>query len=491
MIRTQGLATLILLLSISLTGCMVGPDFHHPCPPNTTKYTKTSLPPKTVSTPSIARGGKSQYFVDGKDIPAEWWKLFHSPELNALICQGLNNSPNLAAAKAALHVAQETLNAQIGTSLYPQVTLQLNAQRNRVSGASFGGGSSNSLFNLYNVSVPVTYTLDVFGGLHRQIEALEDQVNYQQFQLEAAYLTLTSNIVTTTITIASLEEQVQATLELIKLQHDQLRIVKGQFHLGGVSQANVLSLEAQLAQTEASLPPLKQSLAQSRHALAVLVGVLPSEMSIPPLDLDKIHLPEHLPVSLPSNLVRQRPDIRSSEALLAAASAQIGVATANMLPQITLSGSYGWVNTSTGTFFNANNAVWNLGGALAQPIFNGGALRAQRREAIAAFQQAAQQYRQTVLQAFQNVADVLRAVQHDAETLQAQRTAELASRRSMFLTQEQFKLGGVNYVDLLTANQQYRLALIRRIQAQAIRYNDTAALFQALGGGWWNKCKLG
>jgi NodT family efflux transporter outer membrane factor (OMF) lipoprotein len=485
--RTQGLAVLISLLSISLTGCMVGPDFHSPKPPQTPRYTRTPVPQKTVSTPSVPRGGKSQYFVAGKDIPAEWWKLFHSPALNALIQQGLDNSPNLAAADAALRVAEETLRAQIGALLYPQVNLQMTAQRNHSSVAAFTGTSGSNLFNLYNVSVPVTYTLDVFGGLHRQIEAYLDQVDYQQYQLEAAYLTLTGNIVTTAITIASLEEQVDATLELIRLQHEQMRIVKGQFNLGGASQANVLSLEAQLAQTEASLPPLQQSLAQSRHALAVLVGSLPSEITIPKFDLDKINLPTQLPVSLPSNLVRQRPDIRSSEALLAAASAQIGVATANMLPQITLSGNYGWTSTSTGTFFNAKNTIWNFGGGLVQPIFNGGALRAQRRAAIDAYEQAAAQYKQTVLQAFQNVADALRAVQHDAEALKAQRDSELASRRSMFLTQEQFKLGGVNYVDLLTANQQYRLALIRRIQAQATRYNDTAALFQALGGGWWNQ----
>ncbi|HSW70172.1 MAG TPA: efflux transporter outer membrane subunit [Gammaproteobacteria bacterium] len=482
--------SVLLLLSISLSACMVGPNFHSPRAPQTTRYTETKMPKKTVSTAGIIQGGKPQYFVNGKDIPGEWWKLFHSRQLNVLIQRGLNNSPNLAAAEAALRVAQETLNAQIGTSLYPQVNLQVNAQRNRTAGASFGGGSGSNIFNLYNVSIPVTYTLDLFGGLHRQIEGLQAQVVYQNFQLEAAYLTLTSNIVTTAITIASLEEQIESTRELVKIQRNQLRIVKGQFNLGGASQANVLSQEAQLAQTEASLPPLEQNLSVSRHALAVLVGSLPSEIIIPSFDLDKIVLPEHLPVSLPSSLVRQRPDVRSAEALLHAAMTQIGVATANMLPQITLSGNYGWVNTSTGTFFNANNTIWNFGVGVLQPVFNGGALRAQRREAIAAYQQSAAQYKQTVLQAFQNVADALRAVQHDAETLKAQRNSEMAARRSMFLTEEQYKLGGVNYVTLLTANQQYRLALVNRIQAQATRYNDTVALFAALGGGWWNRDKM-
>lgn len=488
--RIREVIFFISLASLSLSGCMVGPNFHSPAPPATTKYTPGYLPQKTINTRGISEGGKTQYFVNGKDIPAEWWTLFHSPKLNALVQQGLDNSPNLAAAEAALRVAQETLNAQIGTSLYPQVNLQLNATRNHNSLASVTGTNASSLFNLYNVSIPVTYTLDVFGGLHRQIEALQDQVNYQQFQLEAAWLTLTSNIVTTAITIASLEEQIDSTRELVKIQENQLRIVNGQFALGGVSKANVLSQEAQLAQTQASLPPLEQKLAVANHSLAVLVGSFPSELAIQRFDLDKIVLPSRLPVSLPSLLVRQRPDIRASEALLAAASAQIGVATANMLPQITLSGAYGWTSVSTGNFFNAKNNVWNFGGALLQPVFNGGALRAQRREAIAAYDQAAAQYRQTVLQAFQNVADALRAVQHDAETLKAQRASEMAARRSMELTQEQFKLGGVNYVVLLTANQQYRLALISRIQAQATRYNDTVALFQALGGGWWNQEKM-
>jgi len=488
--RIYGLLLSTLLTAIFLTGCMVGPDFHTPKSPDTTRYTEKSLPEKTVSTPGIAQGGRSQYFVEGRDIPAEWWTLFHSRALNALVQQGLDNSPNLAAAEAALRVSQETLNAQIGTSMYPQVTLQASAQRNHASTAAFSGTNKSNLFNLYNVGFPVTYTLDVFGGLRRQIEGLRAQVEYQQFQLEAAWLTMTSNIVTTAISIASLQEQIQATRELVRIQTDQLRIVKGQFNLGGVSQANVLSQEAQLAQTEASLPPLEQKLAQSTHALAVLVGTFPSNLATPRLDLDKITLPTHLPVSLPTSLVRQRPDIRASEALLASASAQIGVATANLYPVFNLTGNYGWTNTSTGTFFSPSNNVWSFGGTLLQPVFNGGALQAQKRGAIDAYQQAEAQYRQTVLQAFQNVADALRAVQHDAETLRAQRRSEMASRRSMLLTQEQFKLGGVNYVVLLTANQQYRLALISRIQAQATRYIDTAALFQALGGGWWNQNRI-
>ena len=477
----------VILLSGVMTSCMVGPNFHSPQAPATHRYTSTSMPKKTASTSGLRQGGQAQYFVDGKDIPGEWWKLFRSPQLDALVRQGLANSPNLAAAEASLRVAQEALNAQIGSTLFPQANLQVTGTRNHLSLASVAGGSGSALYNLYNVSVPVTYTFDLFGGLRRQIESMSDQVLYQQFQLEAAWLTLTSNIVTTVITISSLEDQIKATRELVKIQEDQLRIVKGQFNLGGVSMSNVLSQQAQLAQTQASLSPLEQNRDKAVHALAVLVGSLPSDLTPPKIDLDKIHLPTQLPVSLPSSLVRQRPDIRASEALLASASAQIGVATANMLPQISLTGAFGYTSTSTGTFFTPANKVWNYGGQLLQPVFNGGALLAQKRQAVDAYQQAAAQYRQVVLTAFQNVADTLRALQHDAQALQSLRNAELASRRAMQLASEQFKLGGVNYVVLLTANQQYRLAFISRIQAQATRYNDTAALFQALGGGWWNQ----
>ena len=485
--KTKGLYFPILILSASLTGCMVGPNFHTPSAPATNRYTEGVLPKKTVNTPSVSQGGKAQQFVMGQDIPAQWWALFHSPDLNRLVEQGLVNSTNLASAQAALRVAQETLNAQIGASFFPSMNLQVSGQRNRVTTAAFGGGSSVALYNLYNVSVPISYTLDLFGGLRREVESLRAQVDYQQYQLEAAYLTLTANIVTTAITAASLQAQIQATHELVNIQQDQLRIIRGQFNVGAASEANVLSQEAQLAQTQASLPPLEQSLAQSHHALAVLVGSLPSEVQIPRFDLDKLKLPTQLPVSLPSLLVQQRPDIRASEALLASASAQVGVATANLLPRLNLTGSYGYTNTSTGNLFSTNTNVWNFGGALVQPLFNGGALRAQKRGAVAAYEQAAAQYRQTVLVAFQNVADTLRALEHDAQTLRAQKSAEIASKRSMILTQQQFKLGSVSYVLLLTANQQYQQARIGRIQAQAARYNDTAALFQALGGGWWNQ----
>lgn len=480
------LSLITTLLSIALSGCMVGPNFHSPAAPETKAYTASPQPKKTLSTPSVGSAGKSQYFADGQDIPAAWWTLFHSPALNDLIQTGLANSPTLAAAEATLRQTKETVNAQVGLALYPSVNASLSGERQRFSDATFGVNHS-SLFNLYNASVSVTYTLDFFGGARRGIEALQAQVDYQRFQVEAAYLTLTSNIVTTAITVASLEEQLKATHELIQAQADQLVIAKKQFHLGGISGGDVYAQESQLAQTQASLPPLEQSLAQSRHALAVLIGAFPSDAHIPDFKLNSLQLPTTLPVSLPSALAHQRPDIRASEALLHAANAQIGVATANLFPQITLNGGYGWEAASPNNLFKNHAAVWSYGSTLLQPIFQGGALRAQKRAAIDAHDAAAAQYRQTVLQAFQNVADTLRALQHDAELLHSQTNAEISARKSLDLTQKQYRLGGVSYLSLLTANKQYQQAKIGKIQAQAARYTDTAALYQALGGGWWNR----
>ncbi len=485
--RNYGLLSLILLLSMTLTSCMVGPNFHSPLAPNTSTYTETPQPKKTVNTSKAGGAGKSQYFISGRDIPAEWWRVFHSAELNDLIRAGLINSPNLAAAEAALRAAKENVTAQVGLTLFPNVNASLSGERQRATSASFGGGNGSNVYNLYNANVGVSYTLDLFGGARRQIEALIDQVTYQHFQVEAAYLSLTSNIVTASITVASLRAQIKATNELIQAQQKTLTIVEKQFQLGGISRANVLTQETTLSQLRATLPPLEQQLSAANHLLSVLIGELPSEDRIPKFDLSRLNLPAQLPISLPSLLVRQRPDVRASEALLAAASAKIGVATANLFPQITLNVNYGWTSTTSKNFVSPSNSIWSFGYALTQPIFNAGGLQAERRAAIDSYQQALAQYKQTVLQAFQNVADTLRALQHDAETLHAQKNAEVAAHKSYILTEEQFRLGGVNYLSLLVAQQQYQQAKINLIQAEASRYNDTAALFQSLGGGWWNR----
>lgn len=472
------------LISASISGCMVGPNFHSPLPPQTNRYTEKPIAHQTVSSPTHA--GQSQNLIYGRDIPADWWALFHSPSLNRLVAQGIASSPNMAAAQAALREAEQNLRAGQG-QLFPAIDLAGSAARQRTSGAAFGApeGASNT-FNLYNVAFNVSYLLDIWGGVRRQIEGLAAQVDYQRYQVLGTYLTLTGNIVTTAITEASLREQIQTTLELIHDQEQSLQIVRQQLALGGASAITVLTQATELAQTRATLPPLQKQLAQTRDALAVLVGGLPSQSHLPEFHLTELNLPKDIPLSLPSALVCQRPDIQASEALLHAASAQIGVATANLLPQITLTASYGWIGTNPAHLFTQTDSVWSYGVGLAQPLFHGGTLIAQRRAAIAAFDEALAQYHETVLQAFQNVADALNALSIDAKTLRAQAQAENTARANYVLTRGQFRLGAVNYLNLLTAQLQYQQATIARVQAQAARYADTAALFQALGGGWWN-----
>jgi len=483
--RPIGIHIIIFIISALAAGCAVGPNFHSPVAPATDKYTPSPLPNRTIAIKT--QGGASQQFEFGRDIPAEWWQLFKSPQLDALIRQGINNSPNLQAAQAALRVAQENLRAEIGAGLFPSVNAALTANRQQFSGASNNTGDQTTIFSLYNASVNVTYTPDVFGGIRRQIEGFRAQAEFQRFQVEAAYLTLTANIVTTVITEASLRSQIAATHELVNAQQGQVDIARKQFQLGGISMADVLAQETQLAQTMSLLPPLEKNLAQVRHSLAVLVGDLPSENHAPFFDLGDLKLPTHLPVTLPSTLVRQRPDVRAAEATLHQASAQIGVATANLLPTFPLTGSWGYTNNDLNELFKPTSMVWSIGGQVLQPIFQGGALLAQRRSSIAAYDQAAAQYRQTVLVAFQNVADALRAIEIDAHALRAQAEFERTAYKTYRIVYQQYKLGAADYVALLVAYRAYQNARILRIQAEATRFADTAALFQALGGGWWNR----
>jgi NodT family efflux transporter outer membrane factor (OMF) lipoprotein len=476
----------VVVVGTMLTGCAVGPDFRPPAAPATTSYTATPLPKETASTPVV--GGASQIFASGKEIPEKWWELFRSEQLDRLIRQALKDSPTLEAAQAALREAQENLRARTGTVYFPSVDGSFTAGRNKYTGASFGQpAAGGNTFTLYNASVNVSYVLDLFGGERRELEALKAQVDYQRYLLEGAYIVLTSNVVTTVVNDASLRAQIRATKEILNVQEKQLSLVERQFQLGAASRSDILIQQTQLAQTRATLPPLEKALYQTRHQLAVYIGRFPGESELPEFELDRLVLPRELPVSLPSLLARQRPDIRASEELLHAASAQIGVATANLYPQITLTASLGSEATQIQNLFAGGSSIWSLGAGLLQPVFRGGELLARRRAAIAAYDQAFAQYRQTVLQAFQNVADVLRALETDARALKAQADAEQTARETLDLTQSQFKLGAVGYLSMLVAVRQYQQARINLVQAQAARFADTAALFQALGGGWWNR----
>ncbi len=481
-IINRPLAAVVVLVLSALSGCAVGPDFKQPAAPAVQGYTKEPLVTKTAAVDTQA--GQAQQFVEGKDIPAQWWTLFESAPLNAVIEQAIKNSPNLEAAKAALRAAQEQVAVQNG-AFYPTVNASLTPSRQRVTTAVAAG--TPPLFNLQTAQVSVAYTFDVFGANRRQVEGLEAQAEQQRMQLEAAYLTLTSNVAAAAVQEAALRAQISATHEIIQSQTALLAILQRQYKLGDVAQADVLAQEAALAQTQATLPPLQKSLALQRDLLTALAGRFPSEELEEKFELSQLHLPQQLPVSLPSNLVRQRPDIRAAEEQLHAASAAVGVATANMLPQLTLSANIGSAAATLGSLFTSGTGLWSVAGGLTQPLFAGGALLHKKRAAVALLEQADAQYRSTVIQAFQNVADSLRALQYDAEALQTQAVAERAAAKSLAIAQRSVELGATTPQTLLQAQQTYQQTVINLAQAQAARYADTVALFQALGGGWWNR----
>jgi len=472
-----------------LSACAVGPNYKAPAAPQTSGFVLPgSLPAATAAAP--LPGGEAQRFIDGLDIPGQWWTLFKSPELNALIERGIANSPTLEAAQAALRQANESTAAQRG-SFFPSVSGEYQGQRAKEAGAEIGLPQEGSfLYTLNSASVNVSYTLDAFGGIRRQIEALQAEADYQRFALEASYLSLTANIVTAAVAEASLRAQIAATEDIVRSQQAQLDITRRRVTAGGASQADVLQQQATLQSTLATLPVLRSQLAQERNQLAAYVGALPADYDGAQITLDSLTLPADLPVSLPSKLVEQRPDVRQYAELLHQATAQVGVATANMLPQITLTGSYGGAATRFSDVFSPSSVVWSLIGGVTQPLFKGGQLTHQRRAAIAAAQEAAANYKSTVITAFQNVSNTLYALQADADALAAETLAERTAADSLKLVQAQYKSGGASYLQVLTAEQSYQTALVALVKARAQRYADTAALFQALGGGWWNRTDL-
>jgi len=489
LVRLTRYAGIGLAVSLAVGGCAVGPDFKAPDAPAAagTSYTPLPMPSQTDSAKGFA--GDAQRFVAGKDVPADWWTVFHSDELNALVKAALEHNPSMAGAQAALRQAEESYKAESGSLLYPNVNAQFSAEREHASAVStFTPGGA--VFNVYSPSVNVSYTIDAFGASRRELENVHAAIDYQRYQLEATYLTLSSNVVITAIREASARAQLKATHEVLDSQLKALSVIETQFKVGAIPRTTLLTQRNQVAQTQATIPALEKELAQARHQLSVYVGKLPSESGLPEFQLESLQLPVELPLSVPSNLVRQRPDIRANEALLHEASAQIGVATANQYPQITLTGSYGFQALHPGDMFSSNSASWSIAAGLLQPLFNGGALSAKRRAAVAAYDQANAQYQSTVLTAFQNVADALRALDSDASTLKSQAEVEALAHESMELGTQQYRLGGISYLVLLDAERTYQQAHVTLVQAQAVRFSDTAALFQALGGGWWNRPAL-
>ena len=481
-------ARIITVLAVVLiAGCAVGPDFEPPPAPDVSGYTAQPLAAQTAS--ADVKGGEAQRFVQGLDIPGQWWVLFHSEALNKLVEDAIARNPTLPAAEAALRQAWENVYAEQG-AFFPTATVSFSPSRNKTAtgAVSAASASGSPLFTLYTATLSVSYMPDVFGGIRRQVESLQATADFQAYQLEAAYLTLTSNVVVAAVQEASLRGQSAATEEIIRIQTDSLDILHKQFALGQVAGADVAAVEATLAQAQATLPPLQKQLAVQRDLLTALLGRFPSQEPSETFELASLQLPQELPVSLPSNLVEQRPDVRAAEAQLHAASASIGVAVAAILPSFTLTPSAGLAsNQFNQLFMTSGTAFWSLVGTATQTIFDAGTLLHKKRAADAAFDQSAEMYRSTVIAAFQNVADALHAIQSDADTLKASYAAERAAFKSLEIARAQLRLGAIGYLGLLTAENTYDTALLALVQAQAGRYADTAALFQALGGGWWNR----
>lgn len=472
---TLPLRALALATTIALAGCAAGPDFRSPDPPEGKSYRAGALPEATVA--SEAPTGDAQRFLDGADVPERWWTAFGNDELDRRVERALAHSPSIASAQAALRQAQENVNAARG-SLFPSVDANLGVTRGNQN------SPDGSAFTLHNAGVSVGYTLDLFGSTRRGVEAQSALADYQEFQLQGTYLSLAGNVATASFREASLRGQIQATEEVIKLYDEQLKVVERQHEIGAKSLGDVLAIRTQAATSRALLPGLRQQLGETQNQLAVYLGQFPSEAEFAALELDALDLPREVPLSLPSEVARQRPDVRAAEAQLHRATADLGVATANLYPQITLSGSLGSQARDAGDLFGSGSKAWGIGANLLQPLFHGGTLRAQKRAAQAGLDKAAADYQQTLLGAFQNVSDALRALELDAENLKAQAEAENSASRSLELVRGQYKEGAASYLQLLDATRQYQQTRIGLIQARAARLADTAALYAALGGGW-------
>jgi NodT family efflux transporter outer membrane factor (OMF) lipoprotein len=474
------------VLVASLTACAVGPNFKRPTPPKATTYGSAPMAGQTASAESA--GGDAQHFVEGMDIPNEWWTLFKSPSLDQMVEQALKANPNVGAAQAALRQAHELYLAQ-RTSFFPNIQGGVTGDRSEFPAATLTSPTvaPNNIYTLFTAQLTLSYTPDIFGATRRAVEMSKAQEASTRFQLEATYLTLSSNVVATAVQEASLRGQISATKRLLELQHQLTDKVQKQRAVGTVSDLDVLAQQALEAQTAQTLPPLQKQLDQTRDALSALLGRLPSDEPTDTFQLADLTLPADLPVSVPSKLIEQRPDVRLAEANLHAASAGVGVAIANMLPQFTINGDLGSSALKLQSLFSRYTEFWDAGASLTQTLFDAGALLHKKRAADAVLDQAGAQYRAAVLLACQNVADTLHALAADAEALRASAEAERAAKKTFELAMRQRELGTIPLIAVLNAELAYQQAELAFVQAEANRYSDTAGLFQALGGGWWNR----
>jgi NodT family efflux transporter outer membrane factor (OMF) lipoprotein len=494
-----------LALAVLASGGCVGPNFHRPAPPEDAGYSVERLPDETAAAPA---GGEAQHFNVAADVSWQWWTLFQSPKLNSLIEQAFKKNPGIANAQAALRQAQEMAAAQRGF-FYPTVAVEYSFQRQKVAGnqaASVAPGVQGNgtvieplqnptgsphnaplFYNTHTAQATVSYNPDVFGANRRQVESLDAQAEMQRYNLEAAYMTLASNLVSAAIQEASIRDQLAAVQAIVAENRHSLAILDRQFKDGYVMRADVAAQEAQLAQAEALLPPLQTNLEQTRDLIRALAGDLPNVDLGEAFQLSDLTLPHELPLGVPSRLTDQRPDVRAAEAALHSASADVGAAVAARLPAFAITGAAGGVATQFNQMFAPGGPFWSIILGVAQPVFDGGTLRHRQHAAEQALIQAAAQYQSTVLGAYQNVADTLHAIHGDADGLTAAVRNEQAAKVQLDIAQLQLASGQVAELYLLQAEEAYQQAVIGRIQAQTLRFGDSAALFMALGGGWWNR----
>lgn len=468
-----------LIFIAMLSGCAVGPNFVRPAAPDTDRYTH-----ELQSEATVKADGQVQYFTSSNTLIADWWKLFQSPELNAVVNRAITNNPTLQASEASLTESQDNMRAGYGV-FFPQIQASVGVNRQRTV-SSQGLQTGHRIFNLITLSGTVSYALDVFGGARRSVESLRAQAEYQRYENVAAYLILSANVVNTAITRAAYDAEIHMTKQLIKLEKEQLRLTQAQVRAGTTPYSAVLSIQSLIAANQALLAPLEQNASQTEHLLATLEGEFPSKVDLPDIELFSLSLPIDLPVSLPSELVNQRPDILAAEAQMHVASAKIGVATALMFPSFSLNGTFGTSGSNFGNLTASSGKFWSIGPSATIPVFQGTTLWFGRKAAIDAYQQSQANYRQTVLSSFEQVADSLKALEHDAEALKAQSEAKHAAGEALKLLQINYHAGLIDYLSVLTADEQFHETTIAYLQAVAQRYQDTVALFVALGGGWWN-----
>lgn len=483
------LLCLLVVAFIMVSGCTVGPDFKRPEPPENASYTVDGLPQKTVQIDTP--GGRVQVFKRVRQVRSDWYHLFHSQALNQLIKKALANNPSIKAGRQRLKAARANLKAVKG-GLYPQINAGVGVSRQRKSGIQFGINNPlfTNVFNLYQGRISVGYHLDVFGGLRRRIEKKTAQLHFRQYQLLGTYLRLINNVVATSLAEAGINATIDAVKKIIEAQQGTLALLRKKAKYGAADRSQILQAKAQLAAIKARLPGLMKQRAIARNRLAVLTGQSPGEFQDPNFQLSELTLPQKLPVTLPSQLIRQRPDILAAQSLLHAASANIGLATAQLLPDFTLSASYARAALQPSALVEPLAALWSFGAALMAPLFHGGALRAHRQAAVNLYKAAAAEYRRTVLNALREVANSLASIQLDARGFRARVKAKEAAKRSLALARDRYRMGAIGYLALYTAQEQYQRALIAYIQARLQRFEDTVALFRSLGGGWWRPEQL-